>query len=123
MTMKTNTWLWLFQGVLAALFLFAGGMKLVMPVEAMQQGPVALPGPFLRFIGVAEVCGAVGLILPWALRIRPALTPLAASGLIVIMIGATVITALTGPLAPALIPLTVGVLLTVVAYQRARCTV
>jgi len=123
MTMKTNTWLWLFQGVLAALFLFAGGMKLVMPVEAMQQGPVALPRPFLRFIGVAEVCGAVGLILPWALRIRPALTPLAASGLVVIMIGATVITALTGPIAPALIPVTVGVLLTVVAYQRARCTV
>ncbi len=49
--MKTNTWLWIVQGLLAALFLFAGGMKLVMPVEAMQQGPVALPGPFLRFLG------------------------------------------------------------------------
>jgi len=121
--MKTNTWLWIVQGLLAALFLFAGGVKLVMPVEAMQQGPVALPGPFLRFIGVAEVCGAVGLILPWALRIRPVLTPIAASGLIVIMIGATVITALTGPVAPALIPMTVGVLLTVVAWQRTRCTV
>ena len=121
--MKTNTWLWIVQGLLAALFLFAGGVKLVMPVEAMQQGPVALPGPFLRFIGVAEVCGAVGLILPWALRIRPVLTPLAASGLIVIMIGATAITALTGPVAPALIPMTVGGLLTVVAWQRTRCTV
>jgi len=121
--MRTNTGLWILQGLLAALFLFAGGVKLVLPVEAMQQGPVALPGPFLRFIGVAEVCGAVGLILPWALRIRPVLTPLAASGLIVIMIGATVITALTGPVAPALIPLTVGVLLTLVAWQRTRCTV
>jgi len=121
--MRTNTWLWILQGLLAALFLFAGGVKLVLPVEAMQQGPVALPGPFLRFIGVCEVSGAVGLVLPWLFRIRPALTPLAASGLIVIMIGATVITALSGPIAPALFPLIVGVMLTVVAYQRTRCTV
>ena len=41
--------------------------------------PIALPGPFLRFIGVAEVAGALGLILPGLLRIRQALTPLAAS--------------------------------------------
>ena len=121
--MRTNTVLWIIQGLLAALFLFAGGAKLVMPVEAMQQGPVALPGPFLRFLGVAEVCGAVGLILPWALRIRPVLTPLAASCLVIIMIGATVITALGDQIAPALFPMTVGVLLTVVAYRRTRCTV
>jgi len=57
--MRTNTVLWGIQGLLAALFAFAGAMKLVLPVEAMQQGPMALPGPFLRFIGVAEVCGAV----------------------------------------------------------------
>jgi len=95
--MRTNKVLWGIQGLLAALFAFAGGMKLVLPIEAMQQGPVALPGPFLRFIGVAEVCGAVGLILPWALRIQPRLTPLAASGLMVIMTGATLITASQGP--------------------------
>lgn len=121
--MRTNTVLWIIQGLLAALFLFAGGAKLVMPLEAMQQGPVALPGPFLRFLGVAEVCGAVGLILPWALRIRPVLTPLAASCLVIIMAGATAITALGGQIAPALFPMTVGVLLTVVAFQRTRCTV
>jgi DoxX-like family len=102
---------------------FAGGMKLVLPVEVMQQGPLALPGPFLRFIGVAEICGAIGLILPWALRIQPRLTPLAASGLVMIMTGATVITALGGQVAGALIPFAVGALLTVVAYQRTRCTV
>ena len=73
--MRLNTLLWVIQGVLAALFLFAGGVKLVLPVEAMQQGPVPLPEPFLRFIGVAEVCGALGLILPWALRIRPRCFP------------------------------------------------
>jgi len=57
------------------------------------------------------------------LRIRPVLTPLAASGLVIIMVGATIITAFGGPIAPALFPMTVGVLLTVVAYQRTRCTV
>jgi uncharacterized membrane protein YphA (DoxX/SURF4 family) len=55
--------LWGVQGLLAALFLFAGGMKLVMPIE-MMKGPVELPGLLLRFIGVCEVLGAIGLILP-----------------------------------------------------------
>lgn len=118
--MRTNTVLWVIQGLLAALFLFAGGTKLVLPIAAMQQGPMALPGAFLRFLGVAEVCGALGLILPWALRIRPVLTPLAAAGLVVIMIGATVITALAGQVAGALLPLTVGILAAAVALGRRR---
>ena len=71
-----STALWIVQGLLAALFLFAGVMKLILPLEKMT-GPVTLPGPFLRFIGVAEVLGALGLILPGLLRIRPGLTPLA----------------------------------------------
>jgi len=57
--MKRNITLWVIQGLLAALFLFAGSMKLVLPIEAMA-GPVSLPGWFLRFIGVAEVAGAIG---------------------------------------------------------------
>ena len=121
--MRTNTMLWILQGLLAALFLFAGGVKLVLPIEAMQQGGVALPGPFLRFIGIAEICGAFGLVLPWALRIRPELTPLAANGLVIIMVGATVVTVLTGQIAGALMPFTVGSLALVVARQRTRCTV
>src|SRR4051794_16178768 len=88
MMTKRNTLLWVVQGLLAALFLFAGGMKLVMPIEAMK-GPIELPGLFLRFIGVAEVLGAVGLIVPWLTGIKPFLSPLAACGLVVIMIGAT----------------------------------
>ena len=99
------------------MFLFAGGMKLVLPLEAMQ-APISLPGPFLRFIGVAEVLGAIGLILPWLLRIRPILTPLAAAGLVIIMTGATVITGLGGGVAPALFPLIVGLLAASVAYGR-----
>lgn len=111
--------LWIVQGLLAALFLFAGGMKLVLPLEALA-GPVSLPGPFLRFIGVAEVLGALGLILPGLLRIGPGLTPLAAAGLVVIMIGATVVTLAGGDGAMALIPLAVGLLAAFVAYGRWR---
>jgi len=109
--------LWIIQGLLAAMFLFAGAMKLALPAEQLR-GPVALPGGFLRFIGVAEVAGALGLILPGLLRIRPALTPLAALGLVTIMIGATVVTLAGGMLAPALIPVVVGALAATVAYGR-----
>src|SRR3954465_1748342 len=85
--------LWIVQVLLALIFLFAGPIKLILPLEVMtEQMPLALPGWFLRFIGVAEVLGAIGLILPGLLGIRPGLTPLAACGLVIIMIGATVIT-------------------------------
>ena len=77
--------MWVGQGLLAALFLFAGGFKLVAPAEMMTAGPVVLPVLFLRFIGLCEVLGAIGLILPWALKIHRELTPLAA-GLIAVAI-------------------------------------
>lgn len=114
-----NTALWIVQGLLAALFLFGGVMKLVLPLEQMQ-GPVPLPGLFLRFIGVVETLGAVGLILPGLLRIRPGLTPLAAAGLVIIMIGATAIGLKSGEGAMALIPLVVGLFAAFVAYGRWR---
>jgi len=111
--------LWTVQGLLALLFLFAGGMKLVLPLEKLT-GPVPLPGLFIRFIGVVEVLGAIGLILPGLLRIRPGLTPLAAAGLVIIMIGATMITLMGGDLTAALISLVVGLLAAFVAYGRWR---
>ena len=111
--------LWIVQGLLAALFLFAGGAKLVLPLDQMT-GPVALPGWFLRFLGVSEVLGALGLILPGLLRIRPGLTPLAAAGLVIIMIGATVITLVGGMVAVALMNLVVALLAAFVAYGRWR---
>lgn len=119
MRTKTNVALWAVQGTLAALFLFAGGMKLVMPVEQMT-GPVALPGWFLRFIGTAEVLGAIGLLLPAGVRIRPVLTPLAAAGLTVIMIGATTLTVATMAASMAVLPFVTGVLAAWVAYGRLR---
>ena len=118
-----NRALWVVQGLLAALFLFAGGMKLVMPIEALTgQGPVELPGLFLRFIGVVEVLGGLGVILPAALRIRPNLTPLAAAGLVIVMIGAVAITLQggEGALAMALVPFVVGLLAAFIAYGRWR---
>ena len=112
-----NIALWIVQGLLAALFLFGGGMKLVMPIAEMTQ-QMALPGFFLRFIGVAEVLGGLGLILPGLFRIRPSLTPLAAAGLVIIMIGATGLTASSGDIKAALMPLVVGLLCAFVAYGR-----
>ena len=120
--MGLNVLLWIVQALLACVFLFAGGMKLVMSIEAMQAmpGPVHLPGLFLRFIGVVEVLGAIGLILPGLLKIQPALTPLAAAGLMTIMMGATVITLLGGSFTSALPPLIIGLLAAGVAYGRWR---
>jgi uncharacterized membrane protein YphA (DoxX/SURF4 family) len=114
-----NVALWIIQALLAALFIFAGGMKLVLPLDQLT-GQIPMPGLFLRFIGVCELLGGLGLILPSLLRIRPGLTPLAAVGLVIIMIGATWITVSTGPIATALIPFAVGILAAFVAYGRSR---
>ena len=117
MSKKVGITLWVVQGLLAALFLFAGGVKLVSSAAQMQ-GPPDLPLWFLRFIGVCEVTGALGLLLPGIFRIRTGLTPLAAAGLVIIMIGATTVTAIWMSPALALMPLIVGVLAGWVAYAR-----
>jgi uncharacterized membrane protein YphA (DoxX/SURF4 family) len=116
---KTVVLLWIVQGLLALVFLFAGAMKFIIPIEEMTK-QVPLPGLFLRFIGVAEVLGAIGLILPGLLRIRPGLTPLAAAGLSIITVGATVVTLMIGGGATALFPLVVALLSAFVAYSRWR---
>ena len=112
-----NKVFWVAQGLLAALFLFAGGVKLVLPPEALA-GAVPMPIFFIRFIGICEVLGAFGLILPMALRIRSSLTPFAAVGLAVIMIGATIVTLMEGMIAAALVPLASGLVAVFVAHGR-----
>ena len=99
--------LWIVQGLLALRFLFAGGIKVVLPLENLT-GSMPSPGPFLRFI-VAGALGALGLILPGLLGNSLGLIPLAAAGLVVAMTGATVITLAGGDVAPALIPPVVGI--------------
>jgi uncharacterized membrane protein YphA (DoxX/SURF4 family) len=115
-----NIALWIIQVLLALLFLFAGGMKLIMPIEEMtKQMPVAIPGLFLRFIGVCEVLGGLGLVLPMLLRIKPWLTPIAAVGLGIIILGAIAFSMKLGVM-QALLPFVVGLLLIFVAYGRWR---
>lgn len=113
--------LWTVQALLALVFLLSGGMKLALPLDVLAE-QMPLPGLFARFLGVAETLGAIGLILPTLLRIRPGLTPLAAAGLTIIMAGATLLTpSLTGgELVLALLPLVLGILAAFVAYGRWR---
>ena len=114
--------LWIIQIVLALLFLFAGVVKLVLPADALTKDTPMLSAGFLRFVGVCEALGAIGLLLPGLLRMQLWLTPLAAAGLIGIMIGAVVVTIMTGGVAMALMPFAVGLLLVFVAYGRWRTT-
>lgn len=88
---KLHIGLWVVQGLLALAFLMSGSMKLTTPYEtlAAQMAWAKLFSPTtVQAIGVVEVAGALGLILPSALRILPILTPLAASGLVLTMLGA-----------------------------------
>ena len=81
--------LWVAQVLLALLFGFSGAMKLALPyAKLLTQGAwvTHVPENLVKFIGVAELSGAVGLILPAATRIKPFLTPLAAAGFVVIMV-------------------------------------
>ena len=112
--------LWIVQALLALVFLMAGGIKLFTPLDVLYtMMQLSLPGIFIRFIGLCEVLGAVGLILPGITRIRPELTSLAARGLVLIMIGAVMFTP-PEDLSLAILPVVVGCLAAFVAYGRAR---
>jgi hypothetical protein len=112
--------LWIVQGLLALLFLPLGVMKLLVPIEMLTEQTPWIPGLFLRFIGLAEVLGAIGLIVPGLLRIRTGLVPLAATGLAIITVGATVVHLLIGDTMMAAFPLVVALLSAFVAYGRWR---
>src|SRR3954470_17896220 len=115
-----NILLWIVQVLVGLLFVFSGVMKFVMSYADMtKDAPVVFPHWFFLFIGVCEILGGLGLILPWALKIKPGLTPLAAALLIVIMIGAVVISAMMG-LAYAIVPFVVGLMLILIVYGRTR---
>jgi putative oxidoreductase len=119
-----NVILWILQVLLALLFLFAGGSKLVMSAEALSQpatpNQVMLPVAFLRFIGVCELLGGLGLLLPGLFKIKQYLTPLAALGLAIIMIGAVIFSAVSGLIPVALVNLIIVLLLLFIAYARWR---
>ena len=112
--------LWIIQGLLAASAPLSvrRSAKLVLPAAEMMKQMPMLSGSFLRFVGVCEVLGRIGIILPGLLRIQQWLTSLAAACLVVIMIGATVVMLAGGGVAAALFPLVVGLLCAFVAYGR-----
>ena len=112
-----NVLLWIAQGLLAAVFLFAGGMKLALPVATLAKLSPLSPG-FMKFIGICEVSGGLGLVLPGIFRVARVLTPLAASGLVIIMLGAVILTIATQGTAPAVIPFMVGVIALTIARGR-----
>jgi putative oxidoreductase len=89
-----NIALWVTQGILSFLFIMAGGMKLFsyQKYRAMleKSGPTSLTHGVITLIGVAELAGAAGMVLPMALNVAPWLTVWAAAGLAVIMLSATV---------------------------------
>src|SRR5437773_11970402 len=114
-----NYALWVVQVLLTLLFLFAGIVKLAIPIETLEQ-QAHISGLFLKGIAVAEILGALGLVLPGLFRIRQELTPLAAVGLFIIMVGATIITLRTMDATMAILPVATGILTAFVAYGRRR---
>lgn len=114
--------LWITQGLLALAFLGAGWMKLSTPYEtlAAQMRWVADAPSFLpMFIGASEVAGALGLILPSALRIRPRLTPIAAALLAVVMVLAAVTHLMYGEASMLMPNIVLGGLAAFIAWGRA----
>lgn len=87
-----NIGLWIAQALLAFIFCYAGWMKLTLPVEGLLElgwgWATDMPLLFIRFIGIAEILGAIGIILPALLRILPWLTPLAAFGMVIVQVAA-----------------------------------
>jgi uncharacterized membrane protein YphA (DoxX/SURF4 family) len=119
-----NILLWILQGLLGLLFLFAGISKFVIPYAKMiEMGPpnqIIFPAWFIYFIGVCETLGGLGLILPGIFRTRRGLTPLAALGLFIIMVGATVVTIIPMGVGAGIGNLVIALLLAFVAYGRWR---
>lgn len=113
--------LWIAQIVLMLVFLMAGGMKLLMPADVLQ-AETPLPIDLVRFIGICEVAGALGMLLPGLLRIQPRLTTLAAAGLVILMLCATVLTPILIAPDPVMtsVPVTVGLIAAFVLVGRSR---
>jgi uncharacterized membrane protein YphA (DoxX/SURF4 family) len=115
--------LWTVQLLVGAAFIVGGLMKAVMPVATVAQNAAwaaDVPVALLRFIGIAEFAGGLGLILPAATRIRPVLTPLAGLGLATIMALAASFHIVRGEMDAVPVNLALGALAAVAAWGRWR---
>lgn len=86
-----NVPLWIIQGLLGLAFVAAGAMKALTPkaqLEPKMAWTRTTPAPLIKALGLAELLGGIGLVVPWATGIVPILTPVAAGALVVLMIGA-----------------------------------
>jgi hypothetical protein len=113
-----NVGLWVLQVLLGLFMAVASGVpKLIVPVEQLPM-PIPIPGPLLMLIGVLEIAGGLGLILPGLFKIRPGLTPLAAAGLGLIAIGGMVYQLMAGEPGNAVFALVIAILCAFVGYGR-----
>jgi len=110
--------LWVAQIVLAIIFALSGAMKLSMPAAELAKMVPGFPLFFLRFIGIAELAGAIGIIVPALTRIAPVLTPLAASGFVIVMVSAAVLHLMRGELGEVAVVIVLGALASFVAWGR-----
>ncbi len=118
-----NVTLWIAQLLLAVAFGMAGIMKSTQPIPdlaAAMGWPGDLPAVVVRFIGASELGGALGLVLPSATRIRPLLTPLAAIGLVLVMLLAALFHISRGEWSALPINVVLGGLAAFVAWGRLR---
>lgn len=115
-----NVALWVLQVLLAVAFLAHARLYLFPPAEMVAAMDAVIPATLRKFIGVAEALAAIGLTLPGITRIKPWLVPLAAAGLMVVMLGAVSFHTSRGEVAPAIITGILFVLCTFVAYMRWR---
>ena len=119
---RWNILLWTAQVILGGMFLMAGIMKMTTPIEELAlKAAWAQDLPLLvRFIGVSEFAGALGLLLPSLLRIKPMLTPIAALGLVVVMILAGIFHLVRGEYPAIGFTIMLGVIAAFVAYGRTK---
>lgn len=111
---------WIVSGLLAVVFLFTGLFKLFASTADLEASAQGVPVTLLRIAGTAEVLGALGLILPAATRILPILTPLAAAGLALTMVGATITNLIIGEYALMVQTVLMGALAAWVGWVRLR---
>ena len=115
---KLNVALWTLQALLALFLGLGSGLpKLLVPAGSLPM-PIPLSQGFLTFIGVCEVLGALGLILPGVLRVRPGVTVLAAVAIALLTVCAAVYQVMAGQPESAVFALGVGALAAAVAYGR-----
>ena len=113
-----NVLLWVLQALLAVAFLAHGWIFLFPPAGMVDLMNAAIPPAFRIFIGVAEVLAAVGLTLPGITRVLPWLIPLAAAGLMIVMLAATILHGMRGEVGSAITTAMLFVVATFVAYMR-----